>query len=63
MEDDDGLTQLFLSDNNFYLWDEMNDEVHEIVSRDICEIADVLGHGGQGELNKRRLDQVHRLAR
>lgn len=63
MEDDDGLTQIFLSGNKFYLWDEMNDEIYEIVSQDIREIAAVLGHGGQGGLNKRPLDQVGELAR
>ncbi|PKY05503.1 hypothetical protein P168DRAFT_303293 [Aspergillus campestris IBT 28561] len=63
MEDDDGLTQIFLSGNKFYLWDEMNDEIYEIVTQDIREIADVLGYGGQGGLNKRPLDQVGELAR
>ena len=63
MEDDDGLTQIFLSGNKFYLWDEMNDEIYEIVSREIREIVDVLASGGQGGLNKKPLDQIGELAR
>lgn len=56
MEDDDGLTQIFLSGNKSNLWDEMNDEIYEIVSQDMREIADVLASGGQGGLNKKPLD-------
>ena len=41
----------------------MNDEIYELASRDIREIALVLGHGGQRELSKRPIDQVGELAR
>lgn len=41
----------------------MNDEIYEIASRDIREIAYVLGRGGLHELNKRPIDQVGELAR
>lgn len=63
MEDDYGVTQIFLSSNRFYIWDEMNDGIYEIASRDIREIAYVLGHGKLRELNKRPIDQVGELAR
>lgn len=63
MEDDYGVTQIFLFGNRFYIWDEMNDEIYEIASRDIREIAYVLGRGGLHELNKRPIDQVGELAR
>lgn len=41
-----GITQIFVSDKKFYIRDEMNDEIYEIASRNIHEIADILGHGG-----------------
>lgn len=61
MEDDDRLTQIFSSGNKFYIWDQMNDEVFEILSRDFCDIVHILWHGGLRELKRKPLVQVGRI--
>lgn len=42
MEDNEAVTAIFLSGDKFYLWERMGDEVYEIVSRDIRDIALVI---------------------
>ena len=46
MEDNEAWTTIFLSGNKFYLWERIGDEVYEIVSQDIREIAFVISQSG-----------------
>jgi hypothetical protein len=55
MEDNDGWHTIFLSDNKFYLWRRLNDEVEEFVSRDIHEIVSSIAQSGLRELARKPL--------
>jgi hypothetical protein len=53
MVDLNGWHTIFLYDNEFYLSGRLNDEVEEIVSRDIQEIVSSISQLGLRELDRR----------
>jgi hypothetical protein len=59
MEDNEAWTTIFLSGNKFYLWERMGDEVYEIVSQDIREIAFVISQSELRELARKPLLRIH----
>lgn len=58
MEDDQGYVTIFRSGHKFYLWERMDDEVYEIVSRDIAEIASVISQSQLRELARVHLPRL-----
>lgn len=46
---------IFLSENKFYFWGRLNDEVEEFVSRDIREIVSLISQWGLRRLAGRPL--------
>lgn len=59
MEDNKGWSTIFLSGNKFYLWERIGDEVEEIVSQDIREIAFVISQSKLRELARKPLTRIH----
>jgi hypothetical protein len=58
MEDNEAWTTIFLSGNKFYLWERMGDEVYEIASQDIREIAFVISQSELRELARKPLLRI-----
>ncbi|KGO74288.1 hypothetical protein PITC_031390 [Penicillium italicum] len=58
MEDDQAWVTIFRSGDKFYLWERMDDEVYEIVSRDIAEIAFVISQSELRELARVPLARI-----
>lgn len=58
MEDDQAWATIFRSCDKFYLWERMDDEVYEIISRDIAEIASVISQSDLRELPRVPLNRI-----
>lgn len=58
LEDEEGQTQIIQSGERFYMWDEMNDEIHEFACQDLGEIYHALHHGGLRKLDRWLLEEV-----
>jgi len=63
MEYEDRLTSIFTSGDKFYLWDGMNDEIHEILCRDIFEICRMLERDIPFRLPLKSLEHIGDLCR
>lgn len=55
MEDNEAWTTVFVAGDRFYFWTRISDEVYEIVSRDIGEIASVIAQSGLRGLERKPL--------
>lgn len=58
MEDNEALTTIFLSGDKFYIWERMDDELYEIVSRRIRDIAFVVSQSDLRELRSEPLVRI-----
>ncbi|KAL2819470.1 hypothetical protein BJX63DRAFT_382138 [Aspergillus granulosus] len=58
MEDNEAWTTIFQSGDKFYIWERIGDEVCEIISRDIREIAFVMSQSELRELATKPLIQI-----
>lgn len=58
MEDNEALPTIFLSGDKFYIWERMDDELYEIVSRRIRDIAFVVSQSDLRELRSEPLVRI-----
>lgn len=52
IEDDYGVTQIFTSGDKFFPWDQINDEMFELLYRDLSENIELIWHS---EIKKKDL--------